>query len=196
MLAIRLGYRCRKILNAARVHQFLSPRRAFKEKLPKGTKPNTQQGSVDGGQKAESDVTDSCLSEQLQEALNLKKDTESLMCSLLTYLLLSRQKNNSLVNEIKKKDSQITGLKKELRLVELKKAAAEYKADTSQFRERDALMFMRHLRKLCLKLQRQLTRDRAMEICAVAALIKGAPDLNGLIELDTLLLHAGLIDQR
>jgi hypothetical protein len=57
-------------------------------------------------------------------------------------------------------------------------------------------MFMRHLRKLCLKLQRQLTRDRAMEICAVAALIKGAPDLNGLIELDTLLLHAGLIDQR
>lgn len=57
-------------------------------------------------------------------------------------------------------------------------------------------MFMRQYRKLCWKLQKDLTRDRAKEISAVASLLPETPDLSGLVELDTLLLRAGLIDQR
>ena len=55
---------------------------------------------------------------------------------------------------------------------------------------------MRHLRKLCWRLQKDVTRDRSLEICAITSSLKGAPDLSGLVELDTLLLHAGFIDQR
>jgi hypothetical protein len=62
--------------------------------------------------------------------------------------------------------------------------------------ERDALMFMRQYRKLCWKLQKDLTRDRSKEISSIASLLPGTPDLTGLVELDTLLLHAGFINQR
>lgn len=62
--------------------------------------------------------------------------------------------------------------------------------------ERDAVMFMRQYRKLSWRLQKDLTRDRSKEISSIASLLPGTPDLTGLVELDTLLLHAGFISQR
>jgi hypothetical protein len=125
--AIRLGYRCRKILNTPRIYQFASPSKSLKGKAPKVTEEYLPQSVMSRGMKKESPEHDACLLEHMEEAMKFKKESESTLCSLHTDMQLLRKQNSSLKNDLKKKDSIIMEQRKELKILESRISAAEHK---------------------------------------------------------------------
>ncbi len=125
--AIRLGYRCRKILNAPRIYQFVSPSKSLKGKAPKVTEVDLPQSVTNRGLEKESPERDACLLEHMEEAMKFKTESESIICSLQTDMQLLRKQNSSLKNDLKRKDSIIMEQRNELKILESKISAAEHK---------------------------------------------------------------------
>lgn len=57
-------------------------------------------------------------------------------------------------------------------------------------------MFARQLRKLCWRIQKDLTKVRGTDITEITSQLSGTPDLSGLIDMDSMLLEAGFISSR
>ena len=133
IMAIRLGYRCRKILNTPKAQKFWSPFVARQGKAVKGAKTDTMQFDALESQKTEQDATDN-FSEKAHKVAVLQDETESLSHSLQTDLLLLRRQNSSLTSDVNRKDLEIMDLRKQLKFLDLKISAVEKKSETSHSR--------------------------------------------------------------
>ncbi len=133
--AIRLGNRCRKILNYPRICRFLTPPSKFqKVEVLRVVEENPTLPASSSEAKEVSRDQNALLSEQMQEAIKLKAESESLISSLQTEIQLLRKYNISLKNDIKKKDLIIMEQRKDLKSFELKVAASEHKLESSYLR--------------------------------------------------------------
>lgn len=133
--AIRLGHRCRKIMNYPRICRFLTPLSKFRNcEAPREDEENFTLRASSGGHKVGSKEQSALLSEQMQEAVKLKTESESLLCSLQTEMQLLRKHNSALKNDIEKKDLIILEQKKDLKSLELKVVASEHKLESSYLR--------------------------------------------------------------
>jgi hypothetical protein len=133
--AIRLGNRCRKILNYPRICRFLTPPSKFqKVEVLRVVEENPTLPASSSEAKEVSRDQNALLSEQMQEEIKLKAESESLISSLQTEIQLLRKYNISLKNDIKKKDLIIMEQRKDLKSFELKVAASEHKLESSYLR--------------------------------------------------------------
>mmetsp|Transcript_25761 Transcript_25761/g.74525 ORF Transcript_25761/g.74525 Transcript_25761/m.74525 type:complete len:1189 (+) Transcript_25761:89-3655(+) len=126
-------------------------------------------------------------------SLKVNTKTESLLSDIQSEVVVLRRQNDLLVQEKKQKEEDMSRLKKEVKLLSLRIAELEHNLNLAEFKEKQAKLFLRQFRKICWNLQKDFLTERRIEIADITANMHGAPDLTGLIGLDTLLLEAGLI---
>jgi len=135
-------------------------------------------------------------SEEFATVIKARDRAESLLADIQSEIVVLRRQNDLLVQDKKTKDEELISSRKEVKLLTLRKSEVEHKLGITQYREKEAIMFLRHLRKLCWRLQKDTTKNTSTDISEITSSISGAPDLSGLVDIDCLLLEAGLIEKR
>uniref|UniRef100_A0A7S2ETD3 Uncharacterized protein n=1 Tax=Trieres chinensis TaxID=1514140 RepID=A0A7S2ETD3_TRICV len=85
--------------------------------------------------------------------------------------------------------------KNEIQVLSQRKLEVEHNLRTSQFRENEATVFLRQFRRFYRRLLRNKAAQGTGDTAEITAKVPGVPDLNDLIDVDTLLLEAGLIEE-
>jgi hypothetical protein len=140
--AIRLGHRCRKIMNCPRICHFITPLSTFRKcDVPRGDEEYFTLRESSREPQEGSQEQNALLSEQMQEAVKFKTESESLISSLQTEIQLLRKHNTALKNENEKKDLIILEQRKDLKSLELKVVASEHKLESSYLRGKRNISF-------------------------------------------------------
>ena len=97
-------------------------------------------------------------------ALKSNTKAESLLLDIQSEVVVLRRQNDLLVHEKRKKDEELSTLKKELKLINLKIAELEHNLNLAEFKEKQAKLFLRQFRKICWNLQKDFLTERRIEI--------------------------------
>lgn len=130
-------------------------------------------------------------------------DNLSQLCEKLENFVSERQsevavlrtQNDVYTSEKKKDQQELIVVKNEMRLLTQKKQEVEHNLRTSQFREYEATVFLRQFRRFYRRLLRNKAHQGTGRTAEVIERVPGVPDLNDLIDVDSLLLEAGLIEE-
>lgn len=108
---------------------------------------------------------DLCHPQTFQEG-QLKSHTknESLLFDIQSEVVVLRRQNDLLVQEKRKKDEDLSKLKKEVKLLSLKIAEFKHNLNLADFKEKQAKLFLRQFRKICWNLQKDFLTERRIEI--------------------------------
>jgi len=117
---------------------------------------------------------------------SLLSDIQSEVHVLRTQNKLLREENYSNKNELQ-------NVKNDLKSIKLKISVMDNKLKHDEFKEKLFKLILTRLRKLILRLQNDLTRNRSDEIISLINSIKGIPDMSGLVDVDALLKDFNLI---
>jgi len=88
----------------------------------------------------------------------------------------------------------IAALNNEIRSLTQRKTEVEYSLLTRQFREYEAMVFLRQFWRFYRRLLRNRAHQRTGRTSEVIERVSGVPDLKDLIHVDSLLLEARLIE--
>jgi hypothetical protein len=105
-----------------------------------------------------------------------------------------RRQNELLVQEKRKKEDELGNAHSDNRKITLKNSELEHKLSLTENRSKEAINFLRYMRALCWQLRRDIEKDRPITITEITSTLAGAPDLSGLVDLDSLLVDAGIIE--
>lgn len=113
-------------------------------------------------------IEDLCPPQTLQ-ACELKSNTkaESLLSDIQSEAVVLRRQNDLLVQEKRKKDEDLSKLKKEVKLLSLRIAELEHHLNLAEFKEKQAKLFLRQFRKICWNLQKDFLTERRIEIADI-----------------------------
>jgi len=139
------------------------------------------------------------LREQLESISKARDDTDNQLAELQSEVAVLRSQNEHLIADKTKDLEELINAKNELQIMSQRKIEVEHNFRTSQFRENEAIVFLRTFRRF----YRNVLRDRAAQgsgsIKAITKEISdkvpGALDLSELVDADALLLEAGLIEE-
>lgn len=121
---------------------------------------------------------------------------KSLLSDIQCEVHVLRTQNKLLREENNTKTDLLNSVENELKSTKLKISVMENELNRSKFKEKLATSLLLHLRKLCWRLQHDLTKNRAAQIAELIASLNGMPDLSGLVDVDALLLDFGFITKR
>jgi hypothetical protein len=139
------------------------------------------------------------LREQLEYITKAREDSDNQLSELQSEVAVLRSQNEHLIADKTKDLEELINAKNELQIMSQRKIEVEHNFRTSQFRENEAIVFLRTFRRF----YRNVLRDRAAHgsgsIKAIAKelsdKVPGALDLSELVDADKLLLEAGLIEE-
>ena len=139
------------------------------------------------------------LREQLESISKAKEDSDNQLAELQSEVAVLRSRNEHLISNKNKDLEELINAKNELQIMSQRKIEVEHNFRTSQFRENEAIVFLRMFRRF----YRNVLRDRAAQgsgsISAITAEISekvpGSLNLDELVDADKLLLEAGLIEE-
>lgn len=86
-------------------------------------------------------------------------------------------------------------LKHEKSTLQLRKCEVEHNLRTSQYRESEAVVFLRQLRRFYYRLLKKTATDGTGDIPDISKRIPGAPDLVQLVDIDHLMMESGLLEK-
>jgi len=133
-------------------------------------------------------------SDKLVEVIRAHDRAESLLTDIQSESVVLRRQNELLVQEKRKREEELCRAQTENREKELKHSELEHKLIVVENRCREAICFLRYMRTLCWKLRKDTDKDRPITVPEITSTIAGAPDLSGLVDLDSLMIDAGLIE--
>jgi hypothetical protein len=205
--SVGLGNKCRTIVNHVRVQEALTADEVRRKLMMSEFKRDELRLRVE---QLETDVKakgvperrskrrsmDMLHGEEIKEAIQSRMRAESLLTAIQSEVLVLRRQNALLVKDRKVKEDTLVEMKRDLEVESLRKMEVEHKLGACQFKEREAVLFTRHLRKLCWRLQKDLTKVRSTDITDITSQLSGTPDLSGLIDIDSMLMEAGFISNR
>ena len=136
---------------------------------------------------------------QLDATSKDKESTENLLAELQSEIAVLRTQNESLIADKTKDLQELIDAKNELQIVSQRKLEVEHNFRTSQFRENEAIVFLRQFRRF----YKNVLRDKAAHGSGsmnkitkeISEKIPDTLDLDELVDLDTLLLESGLIEE-
>lgn len=139
------------------------------------------------------------LREQLVSIRKAKDNSENQLSELQSEATVLRSQNEYLIENKKKDMQELIDAKNELQIMSQRKIEVEHNFRTSQFRENEAIVFLRQFRRF----YRNVLRDKMargsgnLQIISkeISEKVPNAPDLTELIDVDALLLEAGLIEE-
>ena len=133
-------------------------------------------------------------SEKLIDAIRGRDRAESLLSDIQSESVVLRRQNELLVQEKRKKEDELGNAHSDNRKITLKNSELEHKLSLTENRSKEAIHFLRYMRALCWQLRRDIEKDRPITITEITSTLAGAPDLSGLVDLDSLLVDAGIIE--
>ena len=132
-------------------------------------------------------------SAKLVEAIHARDRAESLLTDIQSESVVLRRQNELLVQERRNKEEELGAAHRDNRKITLQNTELEHKLSLAENRAKDAIMFLRYMRTLCWKLRKDVERDRPIDINEITSCLQGAPDLSGLVDLDSLMIDAGYL---
>ena len=133
--------------------------------------------------------------EELESSRQLSEKLENLLAERQSEVAVLRTQNDIYTSEKKKDLQELVSMKNEMRLLTQRKQEVEHNLRTSQFREYEATVFLRQFRRFYRRLLRNKAHQGTGRTSDVIEKVPGVPDLNDLIDVDSLLLEAGLIEE-
>lgn len=133
--------------------------------------------------------------EELGHSRQARKNFENIMAERQSEVAILRTRNEIYSSEKKKYIQELASMKDEMRLLTQRKQEVEHNLRTSQFREYEATVFLRQFRRFYRRLLKNKAHQGTGRTSEVIENVPGVPDLNDLIDVDSLLLEAGLIEE-
>uniref|UniRef100_A0A7S4J4X1 Kinesin motor domain-containing protein n=1 Tax=Odontella aurita TaxID=265563 RepID=A0A7S4J4X1_9STRA len=133
-------------------------------------------------------------SDELSAVVISRDKARSLLSDINSEIIVLRRQNELLVADKRKKMEELSSSKKDMKLLTLRIAELEHNLGLSEYRLRQAMAFLQHLRKLCWSLRKDVSEGRTLAIDEVTSCLNEVPDLSGLVDLDSLMLDMGLIE--
>jgi len=130
------------------------------------------------------------------ESLKQKRgNMENLLAERQSEVAVLRTQHDNYASEKKRDAQELVAMRNEIRLLTQRKQEVEHNLRTSQFREYEATVFLRQFRRFYRRLLRNKAHQGTGRTSEVMERVPGVPDLNDLIDVDSLLLEAGLIEE-
>jgi len=120
---------------------------------------------------------------------------ENLLAERQSEVAVLRTQNDTHATEKKRDSEELATMRNEIRMLTQRKQEVEHNLRTSQFREYEATVFLRQFRRFYRRLLRNKAHQGTGKTSEVIERVPGVPDLNDLIDVDSLLLEAGLIEE-
>lgn len=133
--------------------------------------------------------------EVLEKSKRARETLEILLAECQSEVAVLRTQNDNHMTEKKKMSQELLATKNEMRFLTQRKQEVEHNLRTSQFREYEATVFLRQFRRFYRRLLRNKAHQGTGRTSEVIERVPGVPDLNDLIDVDSLLLEAGLIEE-
>lgn len=172
------------------------------EKITSCTKPGdeTHIGITIGKTAAKSEESRIKELEQLVEEHRLARErAESGMRDMKSEIAALRRQKESITKEKQRMSRELHDAKEEIKILDQRKLELQNYLRTSQFREKEAILFLRQFRTFYVRLLKSkaaqgsgTTKDITS---AVGLKIPGVSDLSQLIDVDKLMLDSGLIEK-
>jgi len=132
---------------------------------------------------------------ELEKGRAARGNLENLLAERLSEVAVLRTQHDTYAAEKKKDAQELVSLRNEILLLTQRKQEVEHNLRTSQFREYEATVFLRQFRRFYRRLLRNKAHQGTGRTSDVIERVPGVPDLNDLIDVDSLLLEAGLIEE-
>jgi kinesin family protein 5 len=171
------------------------------EKITSSTKPgDVKELSVTiGSQDTSSSERIAELEQLLEEHRLAREKAESGMRDMKSEITSLRRQKESIANEKQRMSRELHDANEEIKILNQKNMEVENFLRTSQFREKEAIFFLRQFRTFYFRLLRSKalqgtgsTKDVTAE---VSLRIPGVSDLRDLLDVDKLMLDSGLIEE-
>lgn len=133
--------------------------------------------------------------DELDSNKKARENLENLLAERQSEVAVLRTQNDNYASEKKKNSQELIVAKNEIRVLTQRKQEVEHNLRTSQFREYEATVFLRQFRRFYRRLLRNKAAQGTGGTSEVIEKVPGVPDLNDLIDVDTLLLESGLIEE-
>ncbi|KAL7440056.1 hypothetical protein ACHAXM_008356 [Skeletonema potamos] len=132
---------------------------------------------------------------ELQASKKAREHVESLLAERQSEVAILRTQNDNYASEKKRNHQDLIVAQSENRLLLQRKHEVENNLRTSQFREYEATVFLRQFRRFYRRLLKNKAAQGNGGTTEVMKDVPGIPDLKDLIDVDSLLLESGLIEE-
>ncbi|KAI2506838.1 hypothetical protein MHU86_7623 [Fragilaria crotonensis] len=132
-------------------------------------------------------------SAKLRHVMIERDRAQSIVSDIQSESVILRRQNDLLVAEKRKIEEQLASVYRENRELTLQISELTHYRQIAESRARDAVVFLRYMRTLCWKLRKDIELDRPIDISDITDCLQGAPDLTGLVDLDTMMVESGFI---
>jgi hypothetical protein len=135
-------------------------------------------------------------SEKLASIRDECQRVQSILSDIQSESVVLRRQNELLVQEKRKKEEELADAHREIRRITMQYNEVEHRLDLAENRAKEAVVFLRYMRTLCWRLRKDVERDRPIDITEVTAHLHGAPDLSGLVDIDSMMVQSGLLHSK
>ena len=132
---------------------------------------------------------------EASKAKQAQNKAESVLGEIHSEAAALRTQKENLSAEKKKNMQDLIDAKNEIQVLSQRKLEVEHNLRVSQFRENEATVFLRQFRRFYRRLLRNKAAQGTGSTSEITGKVPGVPDLNDLIDVDTLLLESGLIEE-
>ncbi|KAL7520975.1 hypothetical protein ACHAWX_005669 [Stephanocyclus meneghinianus] len=132
---------------------------------------------------------------ELEASKKARDRLENLLAERQSEVAVLRTQNDNYSSEKKKNYTELISARNEIRILSQRKQEVEHNLRTSQFREYEATVFLRQFRRFYRRLLKNKAAQGTGGTAEVIEKVPGVPDLNDLIDVDSLLLESGLIEE-
>ena len=132
---------------------------------------------------------------ELHASKKARENVESLLAERQSEVAILRTQNDNYSSEKKRNHQDLIVAQSENRLLLQRKHEVENNLRTSQFREYEATVFLRQFRRFYRRLLKNKAAQGNGGTSEVMKDVPGIPDLKDLIDVDSLLLESGLIEE-
>jgi hypothetical protein len=204
---VKFGHLCQGVKNFVKPSVEMSPvdyRKLLNESQKKQGEllKLVSELKLKGYRKIESPADDVALQEELsrtrkelENSRQAREKLENIMAERQSEVAVLRTQNDIYASEKKKYMQELVAMKDEMRVLTQRKQEVEHNLRTSQFREYEATVFLRQFRRFYRRLLKNKAHQGTGRTSEVIENVPGVPDLNDLIDVDSLLLEAGLIEE-
>ena len=139
------------------------------------------------------------LEEELFKTIKSRDDAENTLAELQSEVAVLRTQNENLTADKKRIVTDLMESKNEVQILSQRKLEVEHNLRTSQFRENEAIVFLRQFRRFYTNVLKDKAAHGAGSIKGITTEIthkvQNAPDLNKLRDIDEMLFEAGLLEE-
>jgi hypothetical protein len=135
------------------------------------------------------------LRSEMRRAVQTRDELLSTVAQMQSDLQLLKDQNIRLLEGKETTEAELARLKNEVMVAQTQKDEAEYSLRTSQFRENEAVVFLRQFRRFYFRLRKQMAADGSGNVSQIVQQIPGAPGLDKLVDIDSLMVESGLLEQ-